>query len=324
MMMDTPMQPDNSRFVFIFGVARRSGTNFLFQLLLLHKACRAGDVVLEDFFLAHADILEQYADTVYRSWNRRWRAQLDSPDLLLKYLGDGLTSFLDAESLKANQSGEESARVVTKTPSVRNLSLCMKLFPDVKPIIIVRDGRAVVESSVRSFRRNYEEITHEWTDAVAEIQALMKSQPVDRYLLVRYEDLQQNTEAEVRRILAFLELDPAQYDFEAMRELPVFGSSQIVAEGDGKVHWEGNKFADFDPNKRWQHWDQSLHERFNRIAGSAMAQFDYPLQPNRTPIVIRLLRAVGFELRWQLLKRILPWRKVVWRQWTKTKQAWAH
>jgi len=324
MMMDTSIQRDVPDFVFIFGIARRSGTNFLFQLLLLHEACRAGNVVLEDFFLAHADILEHYADTVYRSWNRRWRGQLDSPDLLLKHLGDGLTSFLDAESLKVNQDEGEPWRVVTKTPSVRNMLLCAKLFPAVKPIIIVRDGRSVVESSVRSFRRNYEEIAHEWTDAVGEIQALMKSQPADGYLLVRYEDLQQNTEAEVRKILAFLELDPAQYDFEAMRELPVFGSSQIVEEGNGKVHWKGEKFVNFDPNKRWQHWEQSLHERFNRIAGSAMAQFGYPLQPNTTPLAIRLLRAVGFELRWQLLKRILPWRKVAWRQWTKAKRVLAH
>lgn len=320
------MQQPTSSPIFIFGIARRSGTNFLFQLLLLHKACRAGDIVLEDFFLAHADLLEQYADTVYRSWDRTWREQLASPDLLLAHLGRGLISFLDAESLKHEDmpTQQQVTRVVTKTPSVRNLVLCRKFFPTIKPIIIVRDGRAVVESSVRSFRRNYEEVAHEWAAAGTEIQAFTQSHSADDYLLVRYEDLQQNTEEEIKKVLTFLDLDIAQYDFDAMRQLPVFGSSQIVADTEQKVHWTGSTFTNFEPNKRWQHWDQSLHERFNRIAGTTMRHFGYSLQPNVTPAVIRLVQATGFELRWQIRKQIRPWQRLVWRQWAKTKRALAH
>lgn len=316
--------------ILIFGIARRSGTNFLFQLLLLHKACRAGNVVLEDFFLSHVDLLETYTNAVYREWDHSWREALADPHLLLTHLGQGLIAFLNAESLKdADARAADEAltragivtRVVTKTPSVSHLSRCFQLFPTAKPIILVRDGRAVVESSVRSFRRNYEQVAHEWAAAAAEIQALIATQPADRYLLIRYEDLQQNTEVEVRKILAFLDLDPALYDFDAMRALPIFGSSQIVSEGARNVHWEGNQFADFDPNQRWANWEQGLHERFNRIAGAAMVQFGYTLRPNQTPLPIRLAQTTGYELRWQLWKRIRPLRQWMWRQWAKAKHS---
>jgi len=310
--------------IFIFGIARRSGTNFLFQLLLLHKACFAGEVVLEDFFLAHADLLERYTNAVYHSWDRTWQAKLASPNLLLSHLGQGLISFLIAEAKRtSNVSAQEEnrgKRVVTKTPSVQNLARCFELFPTVKPIVIVRDGRAVVESGVRSFRRNYEDAAHEWATAAVEIQSLLATQPADHYLLVRYEDLQQDTEAQMRKILRFLDLDPADYDFAAMRDLPIFGSSQIVSEGQQRVHWGGNTFENFDPNKRWQDWDQALHERFNRIAGAAMTALGYTLQPNRTPQPFRFVRLTWYTLRWHLWKRVRPVQKFVWRQWAKVKR----
>lgn len=306
--------------IFILGIGRRCGTNFLFQLLLLHPTCRAGEVVREDFFLTHADILQKYTETVYRAWDKSWRQQLDNPDALMKYIGDGLLSFLDAESLKDGKNSEVATRLVTKTPDVTNLPLFFQLFPNAKLLIMVRDGRAVVESSVKSFNRSYDEVMHEWADAARKIHQLATTEADHRYLIVRYEDLQQNTEAEMRKILPFLNLDSANYDFAAMHELPVFGSSQLVTEGKQKVHWEGNKFENFEPTKRWQHWDQTLHERFNWIAGQELQQLGYVLQPESGSPMPRVVRNTLQDGRWTIAKQLIPWQKQLWKRWAAAKK----
>lgn len=107
--------------IFILSTGRRSGTNFLFQLLLLHSSCRAGNIVREDFFLTHANILQRYTDSVYRSWDKDWKGQFNSPNPLLPYIGAGLLSFLDDESLKAVEDTALTTRLVTKTPDRKSV-----------------------------------------------------------------------------------------------------------------------------------------------------------------------------------------------------------
>jgi hypothetical protein len=239
----------------------------------------------------------------------------------MKYLGDGLLTFLDAEALKDGEKSKGTTRLVTKTPDVTNLPLFFKLFPQAKLLIMVRDGRAVVESSVKSFKRSYDEVMHEWADAAHTIQHLVKTEPESRYLIVKYEDLQQNTEAEMQKILPFLNLDGTQYDFAAMHELPVFGSSQIVTEGKEKVHWAGNKFENFEPTKRWQHWDHTLHERFNWIAGKELQQFGYAAQSVPVSPLLRVTRNSTLDVRWGVAKRLIPLKKSLWRRWAKVKKS---
>ena len=53
-------------------------------------------------------------------------------------------------------------KLITSTPSVENIHNFFKLFPNVPLLILVRDGRAVVESGVRSFNWNYEQAIREW------------------------------------------------------------------------------------------------------------------------------------------------------------------
>lgn len=306
--------------IFILATGRRSGTNFLFQLLLLHSACRAGNVVREDFFLTHANMVQNYTESVYRSWDKSWRLEFDSPNPLLQYIGDGLLSFLDVESLKEVKNAELATRLVTKTPDVTNLSLFFQLFPNAKLLIMVRDGRAVVESDVKSFRRSYEEVMQEWATAARTIQQFVKTDSARQTLIVKYEDLYQNTEQEITNILSFLELDASQYDYAAMRDLPVFGSSQIVTEGNKKLNWEGDKFGKFEPTKRWGHWGRSLHERFNWIAGKESERFGYSLKIYETLPLISTTRNVIRDWSWGIGKHFIPKQRMLWQQWARMKK----
>jgi protein-tyrosine sulfotransferase len=281
--------------VFIMGISERSGTNFLFHLLCLHPDCEPGGPIWENYLTLHLDLLVRYAEAVYKEWNPNWNVErlIGPPDVLLQHLGDGVLSFLERQRSRRPNRGPDvmpggaddraaiARPMVTKMPSVRNLQHFFRVFPHARLLIIVRDGRAVVESGVRTFHWPYEDAMHDWTEAARTILAFMRDTQQDdhRYLLVRFEDLFHNTEREMRRILGFLDLSVDTYDFEAARRLPMVGSSELLARGETKVHWNPvQKSAAFDPTRRWHGWGKRRQDRFTWIAGPASLQLGYPMQ----------------------------------------------
>ena len=99
---------------------------------------------------------------------------------------------------------------------------------------------------------------------------------VRNYLIVRYEDLWNKPEEELRRIFAVVGLDADKYDFNAAINLPVRGSSTFHGKEEQRYHWKPvEKTADFDPLARASHWSRSMHERFDWIAGEKLASLGY-------------------------------------------------
>lgn len=273
--------------IFIVGILGRSGTNFLYQLLSRHPDCQVGGVIWEDFLLAHADLIVRYAETVQEHWDR-WAVQdkIGQPvRALCRCIGKGLISFLQLQlydEAQAQVSGGSvvsgSKRLVTKTPSVKNLQHFSKIFPDAHLIIIVRDGRALVESGVKSFNWSYDQATHAWADAARTIIQFDKdpSKGECKYLITRFEDLVHHMEGELRRIFSFLALDPNKYDFRAAASLPVIGSCETRRTGEREIHWNPiERTQDFNPIDRAGKWGRRMHERFNWIAGDELEELGY-------------------------------------------------
>lgn len=255
--------------IFILGILPRSGTNFLLDLLRAHPDCGPPVPIWEDFLLYHADLLVRYVDRVFSRWNPRWGVDETHRDRLLARLGSGLISFLTEQT--------ESKRIVTKTPRVENLSHFFKLFPDAHLLILVRDGRALIESGIKTFNWHRESAIRKWTEAARTILDFDETnrESALKYRIVRYEDLWGDLEPQLRRILDFLGLDSCVYDFEAATRLPVRGSSAIP-EGDDDVHWKPvAKAPDFDPTSRFRRWNRAKHERFNWVAGRYLKRFGY-------------------------------------------------
>lgn len=286
--------------IFILGILPRCGTNFLMDLLCSHPDCAPPAPIWEDFLVTHADLLARYVDRVSQRWNRRW-GEIDSlRDQLMTHLGVGLTSFLDERS--------GAGRTATKTPRVENLEWFFKLFPKAPLVILVRDGRSVVESGIRTFGWNREWATHKWVEAADRILEFdRKHRKTDaRYRIVRYEDLCENLEKELRGILDFVGLDADLYDFEAASQLPVRGSSTIREDG-SEVHWKPvAKPKNFDPVSRYSHWTRAKHERFNWIAGQSLERLGYT--PQRVPSASALWAAWNLILgvRWQAIRLLGP------------------
>jgi hypothetical protein len=300
MTIPEPMQHETDaaqpRPIFILGISVRSGTTYLQDLLRVHPDCDVDGIELEeDHFLGYADLLVEYAKRVTSYWKSGPEQLQRERELVCQCIGDGLLSYLRLQVRNrremAGQGHEKPLRaLVTKTPSISNLNLFFNIFPNADLLILLRDGRSVTESSVKSFYRSFVEEARRWASGCAQIKRFTEANRGGRFLVVRYEDLYSKTETEVHRILEFLRLDAAAYDFAAAMNLPVRGSSTLrqngaewsqtsVAPG---IHWSPvPKAPDFRPLERWSHWNRAQHERFNWIAASWLEYFGYELKSYR-------------------------------------------
>ena len=256
--------------IFIQGIYPRSGTNHLLNLLCVHPDCASPSPIWENQLLARAQHLDAYVDAVSASWNPDWGVVPAHERALLAALGEGIGGFLRGLA--------DGRRVVTKTPRVDQLSRFGALFPRAFLLILVRDGRAVVESGARSFRWFRDGAIHGWAEAARSIRDFDAAERGGnlRYRIVRYEQLVEAPETCLKEILEFLELDVARYDFAQAKALPVRGSSSVGRRSGEAVHWDGSPRAiDFDPVGRWRQWSRWQHARFNWIAGDALRDLGY-------------------------------------------------
>jgi protein-tyrosine sulfotransferase len=255
--------------IFIAGISTRSGTNFLYDLLRLHPDCGGPATNWEDSSLSKAEHLVRYVEVVTGGW-RRHGADPRVEDRLYEHLGNGIVSVLASQV--------KDKRLVTKGPFVRNLDYFFKLFPRAYLLILVRDGRAVVESRVKTFGESYETAMRYWAnaaDTILRFNQVARGSHVN-YLVVKYEDLFNDPKHEITRILSFLGLEQEEYDFDAAINLPVRGSSVFRGTRPKEYHWDPvEKTPDFNPVGRWNKWSRSNHERFNWIAGQQLVALGY-------------------------------------------------
>jgi len=284
--------------IFIHGILQRSGTNFLWDLLLLHPDCApAREPIREDLFLEHSDHLVTFAETVRGVWDPIWGSfGADLPDRLCAGIGDGLVSFLRTDL---------DRRLVTKSPSVRHLERFFTFFPSAQLLILVRDGRSVVQSGVDTFGWDFDRVCRAWASAAETIRRFQQTESVraDRWRLVRYEDLVDDTEGQLRSLFEFLRLDDARYDFDAARNLPVRGSSWFGRQRTG-VHWQAvPKDASFVPKERWRSWNAEHLDRFDWLAGEQLRAFGYAAPPARS-FVTRSIKHILRDWRWSAVSGV--------------------
>ena len=307
--------------IFILGIKERSGTHFLSGLLRLHPDCDAGGPIWEDYLLTSSGLLTKYVDLLYKNWNPNWKVAetIGPPEFLLSQIGKSLSSFLKMQMLQQieenhDEKSERAAlpcgyckRLITSTPSVENINNFFKLFPNAHLLILVRDGRAVVESGVRSFNWNYEQAIREWNQSAQTIISFDRAMKGTNhpYLILRYEGLYADTEQQLRRIFSFLELDASVYDFESAKNLPVFGSSDLRHHSRQNLHWDPvQRTASFNPIERWKQWGNPLLERFNWIAGDSLLELGYSLHSPSKKVIKWTIRNTLLDVKWYLSRQL--------------------
>jgi hypothetical protein len=306
--------------IFILGITERSGTNFLFHLLILHPSCEYGGPIWESEPIRHLDDLARYTSAVYNSMSREWQVdseigpeavlRRDLGDAVVRYLNRQMPDAVSGESPEANH--HRGRRLVTKMPSVRSLPVFFDFFPSARLLVLVRDGRAVVESGIRTFGWDFEAASRAWAEAAHTVLDFQGSQATreSQYLLVRYENLVEETERTLRHILSFLEVPATEFDFEAAKRLPVVGSSDVREAGTGPMHWDPVvRQSDFNPTTRWHHWRAARQDRFLWLAGDGLKQLGYPAQRRCRSGLSWRIRNSLLDLVWHVRRPLVANRK---------------
>lgn len=274
----------NRNIVYLLGILPRSGTNYLSDLICLHPDCGRSERMPEDYLIANAHHLVNFVDAVYESWNMLPVHYDETTKVhLLRKIGAGLEEYLYSQSDDVSSKSEFANHdkissytkyspkvLIARTPSVENIDLISRLTSS-KTIIIVRDGRSVVDSGIRSFGWWFEDAVHRWARSADQILRTAPNEP--KILWLRYEDLIADQAGQLRKLFTFLGLNPDVYEYNV--ELPVRGSSAFFDSAIG-INWgETEKNVDFQPLQRWRNWDRARHERFNWIASKQLKAFSY-------------------------------------------------
>ncbi len=161
-------------------------------------------------------------------------------------LADPAEAFLCALKIAAKLHGKSV--IGEKTPwHAMHIDLILKIFPHARIIAIVRDGRDCIISNLEqawthdSFRKH----AAEWTMVNSAISKSRTNYP-ERVYGLKYEDLVQNTLAEIERVMTFLNIEFESGQFET--DLP----SDAVPNWESK--WKGKANAEVTSTSigRWR------------------------------------------------------------------------
>jgi len=261
--------------VFILSPAPRSGTNYLAHILLLNPDFQLPNLLWEDYMLMYSHLLEQYTSQTSKRWSKKIRENDDYQKSLLEHLGGGILSFLYKQV-------ENNKRLLCKTPRAHNISNFFLLFPQAKLLILIRDGRDVVESAVRTWPKRilaFERSAYTWARGARQVIEFMQGSGRDlrgkSWKIIKYEDLIQNPETILINLLDFLDIHADTFDMAQFKKMPLWGSS-IYHGPKSEVHWEPvDKPRDFKPIGKWGNWDYWHKSTFKMIAGQELVRLGY-------------------------------------------------
>ncbi|WP_170467433.1 sulfotransferase family protein [Ruegeria arenilitoris] len=259
--------------VLVLGVMPRSGTNFLRDLIAMHPDVGADPGRLYEFPLLHAAGDAAAFTRDFLRYFPRNEEVLGQYDVLAMLAGSWF------RELQAQVDGKH---ILLKCPHVHDLSLARYIFPDAKIILCIRDGRDVVDSSLKTFSRfsltskNFRQLADEWRLGTEAIMTYAEGGPNynEDMIVVRYEDILADTNKYVEKLLNHIGLNAAAFPWDEIEKLPVRGSSRSTASDDNRWQPE-TKSADFNPVKRWASWSDGKKTRFDRIAGHALELASY-------------------------------------------------
>jgi hypothetical protein len=196
---------------------------------------------------------------------------------------------------------EQKEWVGDKTPAfVGHIPLLASTFPAAKFVHIVRDGREVAMSLIERPEppNRLADSALYWSRQVTAARATGATIP-DRYLEVRYEDLLEDPEAELRRVCRFLGLTYTEsmlsYQSRAAEVAATFNRPEVQA----------NLAKPLTKGLRdWRQLPEKDIAVMDRIAGKALRAHGYPVETDHPrPIALRAAGLTGLELaRWRVTR----------------------
>ncbi|CAD6185853.1 unnamed protein product [Caenorhabditis auriculariae] len=191
----------NSPYIFIGGVPR-SGTTLMRAMLDAHPDVRCGE---ETRVIPRVLGLRSQWRKSEKEWNRLQQAGVTN-----EVINSAVSSFIMQIMVG---HGEPANRLCNKDPfTMKSADYLAELFPKAKFLMMVRDGRATVNSiisrkvTITGFDLNdYRQCMQKWNTAI-ETMITQCDLVGSRCMKVYYEQLVLHPEAQMRRILEFLDL----------------------------------------------------------------------------------------------------------------------
>ncbi len=262
---------DHPPAIIIHGVMPRSGTVYTGEVLRLHPHLHAypNEMWEVPFLELTGDIqrVQRHFLAAYKQNTDR----MGSHDFLPLF-GASLMAYL-------HSFVPAGKRLLLKVPDAQFLDRFFAVFPGESLLLLMRDGRDVVNSTIKSWPgRNFAEVCALWDKSARAMINFEKRHTGEagRVMSVKYEDVVGDPEIFALRACDAFGLDRSAFPVEKIKDLPVRGSSKVVAQNAGQTSWNPvEKPGNFNPVGRWKDWSPTQKRAFKRIAGQALLEAGY-------------------------------------------------
>ncbi|MGD9209477.1 MAG: sulfotransferase [Desulfobacteraceae bacterium] len=258
---------DRPSAIILHGVMRRSGTNFIGELLGLHPDfCSYPGKVWEAPLLSASSHLIEAQETFLNGFQRN-REHFSQTDFLPLF-GSAFIAYLHSYV-------PQGKRTLIKVPGVEQIWNFSNVFPNEKLIILQRDGRDIVASTINSWPEyDFTEMCMKWKKSQELILKLKEEPKTSACCFVKFEDAVSDSKTFIKRLFSQLEIDDTSYPYDQVDQLPIKGSSQIKVEG--KMTWKPvEKPKTFNPIGRWRKWTDQQKTTFKEICGETLIRAEY-------------------------------------------------
>ncbi|ADM09426.1 hypothetical protein PB2503_06802 [Parvularcula bermudensis HTCC2503] len=267
------VSPPNKRMIFLYGVMPRSGTNYLFELLLRHPQIVKSAIPFDELpVLAAPEVYDE---------PRRMIGRLHSPSAEAFQPMEWMTFSVSGLRNRLLDLAPDDSVTLIKEPHAFNLDLLSTVFPLDQYILIARDGRYVVDSFKRTFAqqilgRTFEDICLEFKAAAEKMLEVRAALPEEKVRYVQYEQCVRHPKDTISSLtdwIGGLDRPPSEED---LASIPVLGSSTHSKRTKGQVSWEPVEADEsFDPTSRKLDWSEEYTSTFERICGDVNRRLGY-------------------------------------------------
>jgi protein-tyrosine sulfotransferase len=251
--------------IIIQGICRRSGTNYLGELLHRHPGISDyPNRIWETPFLGLSGDILEIQEKFFLGYEAN-RNSIGAGDFL-PIFGAALLAYL----FEYAPTGQ---RMLLKAPSVRNLHDFFYVFPNENLIVNARDGRDTVASMVKTWPEiPFPVACRIWDQGAQTILNFNRRfSSCENYLFFRYEEVYGNPAAYIRQVCRQFGLDEETYPYQELENVPLLGSSSTIDQG---FVWS-QKPADYKPTGRWIKWPAYKKAVFKWIAGRSLISLGY-------------------------------------------------